>query len=214
MGEVYGDRQSARLGEPPLNETIRDLRAPVVLGALLLLLAGCAGQTDTGADPLLGARAAAPAVAPSGPAAQPAAQVKPLPPMPAPSALTSNAALAQGGPQPLQGGFDLRIGNNAGGSAPGTWVGPPSPGPSPVPAQPTSRTNTPGQPTTFEEAQRLLAAYGVTWQRLENADGVWKFTCSVPKRGSPNVSRTYEAQAKDDIGAIRAALEQIDREQR
>jgi hypothetical protein len=132
--------------------------------------------------------------------------------MPAPNALTSNAALAAGGPQPLDGGFDLRI---AAGNTGGAWV---SPGGAQlirpeIPAQPVSRSD-PSRPMTYEQAQALLAAYGLGWQRLEYADGVWKFTCSIPNRQNPTLSRTYEGQAKDDLGAIRAVLEKIEKDQR
>jgi hypothetical protein len=154
--------------------------------------------------------------------------------MPAPSALTSNAALTAGGPRPLEGGFDLRIGGAAGtpagspGKSGDPWVGPgggpgvqlrrPEPAADPgapreLPSAAPATGPAAARVTSYEQAQALLAAYGVTWQRLEKADGGWKFTCSVPRKQNPNVSRTYEAQARDDVGALRAALEQIAKEQ-
>ncbi len=72
------------------------------------------------------------------------------------------------------------------------------------------------QVITYEQAQERLAARGVAWQRLETGgeQGEWKFSCSIPNRQNPNVSRTYEARACDFLTAIRAVLDQIDKEQR
>jgi hypothetical protein len=69
--------------------------------------------------------------------------------------------------------------------------------------------------TTFEQAQALLRARGVTWQRLETGGtaGEWKFTCSVPNRQNPNIGQTYEGRANDQIAAIRAVLDKIDADQ-
>jgi hypothetical protein len=59
-----------------------------------------------------------------------------------------------------------------------------------------------------------LAARGIIWQRLETgANGEWKFTCSVPNRQNPRVRRTYEARGTDPVTAVRAALDQIDKDQ-
>jgi hypothetical protein len=56
----------------------------------------------------------------------------------------------------------------------------------------------------------------VTWQRLETtgAQGEWQFSCSLPNRQNPSISHTYQAQGHDPLAAIKAVLEQIDREQR
>jgi hypothetical protein len=73
-----------------------------------------------------------------------------------------------------------------------------------------------GRATTYEQAQALLAARGVKVQRLESTgeNGEWKFICSVPNRQNPQISRTYEARATDPIAAVRAVLDQLDKDQR
>ena len=67
--------------------------------------------------------------------------------------------------------------------------------------------------TTFEQAKRELEARGALWQRLDMVDGEWKFSCSIPNRQNPRIRRTYEFKASDPIAAIRAVLEQLDKEQ-
>jgi len=54
---------------------------------------------------------------------------------------------------------------------------------------------------TYEGAQAQLTARGVTWQRLETwgDQGDWKFTCSIPNKQNPYISRTYEAEAHDPL---------------
>jgi hypothetical protein len=95
------------------------------------------------------------------------------------------------------------------------------PGAQPITAVPVAREAVPRSPgpaggaggLTYEQAQAQLAARGVTWQRLETwGDHGWKFSCSIPNRHNRSLSRTYEAKAADDLGAIRAVLEQIDKE--
>jgi hypothetical protein len=68
----------------------------------------------------------------------------------------------------------------------------------------------------YEEAQARLTARGVSWQRLETwgEQGDWKFTCSVPNRQNPYISRTYEAEAHDPLSAVRGVLDQLDHDQR
>jgi hypothetical protein len=92
----------------------------------------------------------------------------------------------------------------------------------PVPDSATPRTATPATAatspvtaiTTLEQAQTELAARGVLWQRWDASGdtGEWKFTCSVPNPKNPNLHRTHEARARDQLTAVRVVLEQIDRE--
>jgi hypothetical protein len=196
-------------------------------------------------DPLLGGPPLRPAPATPGSqaAAQPPTAPGPAP-LPAPSSATSTAALAQGAFQPLDPNHDLRIGGPTaqptGNSAGGTWRGQsaptdvalqrpeptaetppaqrlqPQPGPT---AQPTCVCPPPAaaaRVATFEQAQVLLRAHGVTWQRLETGGdaGEWKFSCSIPSRQNPNIRQSYEARANDQVAALRAVLEQMEREQR
>jgi hypothetical protein len=71
---------------------------------------------------------------------------------------------------------------------------------------------------SYEQLQAQLDARGVTMRRLETVgdQGEWRFICAVPQPGSPNTRRTYEGRAVGGHGltAIRAVLEQIDRERR
>jgi hypothetical protein len=123
---------------------------------------------------------------------------------------------------------DLRIG----GGQPAvtdnhTWTGqpaaapPPPPSPAPAPAAPAEPVATHnivlangGQITSYEQAQAQLAARGVSWQRLETwgDQGDWKFSCSIPNPQNRFISRTYEAQAHDYLSAMRAVLDQINKD--
>jgi hypothetical protein len=69
---------------------------------------------------------------------------------------------------------------------------------------------------SYQQLQDALTARGVTWQRLETIGdtGEWKFNCSVPNRQTPNLNRRNVARRRTDLDAIRAVLEQIDRDQR
>ena len=76
-----------------------------------------------------------------------------------------------------------------------------------------------GQPPSsnpsLEQAQARLAGRGVRWQRLEMAPDQrnWQFSCSIPSRRNPNISRTYEAQGATPANAVQAVLDQLDRDQ-
>lgn len=200
-----------------------------------MLLAGCAGDNRLAGDPLLGGGGAVAAA----PAARPTA---PLPPLPAPSPSASNAALASNASRPLEGSSELRIGPDPRpvASGGGSWQGTPPPGtptlnppvpptttltsapasplPPPITAAPpvASHSFTPvagGRVGSYEQAQAQLAAYGVTWQRLETwGDKGWKFSCSIPNPQNKSISRNYEAQAGDYLSAVRAVLDQISRD--
>jgi hypothetical protein len=67
---------------------------------------------------------------------------------------------------------------------------------------------------SYEQAQALLAARGVKWQRLETWGdrGEWKFSCSIPNPHNPYISRTFEARAGDYLSAVRAVIDQMERE--
>src|SRR5262249_58952120 len=89
--------------------------------SFLLCLAGCAGDgRKANNDPLFGG----PAIRANGgtrTGAQPTSS-GPLPPLAAPSPLTSNAALAAGQPKPLDPTHDLRIGSGPN-AVPTGWQG-------------------------------------------------------------------------------------------
>ncbi|HZT80539.1 MAG TPA: hypothetical protein VFA26_09960 [Gemmataceae bacterium] len=205
----------------------------------LLLLAGCGNEHSLlKDDPLFGVGPPARAAVTAPPARSPATG---LPPIPAASSTTSSAALASGVVQPQDPSHDLRIGDANGGSGWRSGQGasltkpppaePPPPGNvapairvTPPPADSTSRSGlapasfvpaSGGQVLAFEQAQALLGARGVTWQRLETwgDTGEWKFSCSIPNRQNANIRRTYESRARDPLAAIRGALDQMSRDQ-
>lgn len=136
------------------------------------------------------------------------------PPPPPVSNSNSPAALAPS----LNTAEDLRIGSKP--------DPPPAPPPAPLfagPARPVSRplpspsgvVQAGGSGvTTYEQAQAILAARGVKWQRLETwgDSGEWKFTCSIPNRQNEFISRTYEGRADNYLAAVQAVLEQIQNE--
>lgn len=149
---------------------------------------------------------------------------------------TSTAILASGVPR-LEGGQDLHISGGAVGASfvggpqpagvpgtpvpgtsavPGAWNGPPAgdavpPGAgSGGPAGAFSTGSTAGQ--TFEQLQAQLAQRGVTWQRLDMANGDWAFQCSIADRQNPNKNWNFVARGTPSpVAAIRSVLDQIDR---
>lgn len=95
-------------------------------------------------------------------------------------------------------------------------VGAVAPGtPAPAAAVPLA---TPVANMSFEEAQRYLKQRGVIWQRLETwgDQGQWKFQCSLPIPGSPNINRTYvtDPLPNDPLTAVRIVLDKIEKDQR
>lgn len=66
---------------------------------------------------------------------------------------------------------------------------------------------------SFEEGQAFLTARGCRWQRLEQRDNEWFFTCSVPNRGSSSSVKTYEAVDKYGLLAIQKVIDKIARDQ-
>lgn len=178
----------------------------------LFLLVGCTdpprrpGGSAAGTDPMFGAQASAPGGA--GAAPSPTASII-APPVPVPSTTQPLAALATGNtPAPLAGSHD-QLGINDG------WHGGKAVLQPPVPVVGTPVSNPSGglRMTSFEQAQSLLDARGVKWQRLDMPDnGSWKFSCSVANPKNPNISHTYEAQAKAPLAAIQAVVEQIDKD--
>lgn len=203
-------------------------------------LLGCSAfsqGTSTGGDPLVGGGPAIPAA--GTPLAEPApktastATPKSTPTTtpgtyPAITSATSTAAIASGVPR-LEGGHDLRI---IGPPVGAMLVGGPQTGPAPATAASalSKPVATPGAPVplqseptapapsvgSYEQLQSALAARGITWQRLEFLGDrrEWKYSCSVPNRQRPTVSRTYEARAADSLAAMQSVLDQIQREQR
>src|SRR5262249_5227690 len=179
----------------------------------LLALLGCATEDRPGNDPLLtGAtrRGASPATPVSSPApATPApAGTSAVPPLPAPQGPTSTAALATGSTAALDANHDLRIpgrenspGSPSNGNASWEAQGTPASAAAHAPeATPVARADVPPPGSgvvlaggvrvgSYEQAQAVLAARGVTWQRLETwgEEGEWKFSCSIPNRQNAHI---------------------------
>jgi hypothetical protein len=146
-----------------------------------------------------------------------------------PASATSNAALAAGVARPRDPDRDLRIADptgNSGWGGPGAAVGdhgsgavlrPPES--MPQPGTPRDPMQTPvhsgnGRLTSLEQAQTLLAARGVNWQRLETVPGTgeWLFSCAIPSKQNPSINRNYKFTAASPLTAVQGVLDQIDRE--
>jgi hypothetical protein len=211
--------------------------------AWCLLQAGCASERHAGVanDPLLGGspvpQTNGPAAPASRSAAAPAGSRAEVPALPGLNSTASTAALASGTIPRLPGAQDLRLESPQGlpsgwqreGAGQGALVAqqgallrPPEPvgGPGPVP--PAGAGSSPVTPVSARRADSLdqaldeLRSRGVSWQTLEGPldRGEWKFRCSVPNPNKPSVSRTYEATASASVDAVRAVLDQINRDQR
>jgi hypothetical protein len=194
-------------------------------------------------DPMLGIHAPpTPVAPPGGPSNTPAqtAMTDQTPPLPASYTAVGPAAVAAGETATPEPGRDLRIagdaltpaslsGNGAvRGVAPGVTVGNPEPATNgatshlaPVPVSGGSAqsggVSTPlasgGGDMTFDQAQRLLSQYGVTWQRLDKFDGQWKFECGVPNPQNPAVNRHFVTTRSfpDPVSAMREVIAQIEK---
>jgi hypothetical protein len=67
---------------------------------------------------------------------------------------------------------------------------------------------------TFEEAQQVLLAHGMNWQKLQMIDGKqWEFCCTIPNKTNPNTMRNYEATDRYGLLAIQQVIDQIVRDQ-
>lgn len=161
------------------------------------------------------------------------ATLNPLPPPPSafsPTSQTSPAALAAGTPANFDRSQELRIGNAPALPPPGppTTLPPPVPGVTlrqpassgPAPSwhdsavTPTAAVATPPQASSYEQLRQLLLTRGVTYMRLETwgNQGGWRFTCSLLNPHDPSKMRTYEAEAQQDLAAMQAVLDQMDKD--
>jgi hypothetical protein len=215
-------RRAARSGQIPDKRSA--LRYPLssILGLCGLVLAGCAGGSRTAGDPLYGPTPPPPT--PARMAAQATGAATPLPPLPAPNSSTSPAALAAGRLQPLDATHDLRIGKPAsdGWRGQGAQAGVLLRQPEAVGETPSRPTVPPAGKVTLTAATRNLSVEqilaqlttrGVQFYRLETGDnGAYTFHCSIPDRQNPNIQHRYEARGHEPVAAMRAVLEQIERE--
>jgi hypothetical protein len=246
--------ESAAARRTPARERIAAALTACGLGSLLLL-SGCQGLSglpgssvpSNEIDPLTGGPPL-PRTAPNQPTSPPLGTAVATnstdtpPPLPAPSAVTSPAALTTGANPTLTSGQDLRITpapgtlgaptqqwNNTPAPSSGAVLNVPQPIQDPNRGSPPPLAAPPASPMTnvaltggtllsggdvYQQLQDALAARGVTWQSLETIDtGEWRFICSVPNRQNPNIGRRYEARGRTGPDAMRAVLSKIDREQ-
>jgi hypothetical protein len=196
-----------------LSRIIRCVLSPCHLATLspclILLLAGCNGDNRREGDPLLGAPVAGPAA------------------LPPPSSSGSTAALA-GGTSPSR-PADSRSGLQIGSGTPPTALVSATPNaPALRPPEPTAHLTSNPIPSTgstapmtphlasYEQAQVTLLGKGIKWQQLQMTGdpGEWSFSCSLPDRQNPAMSRTYSGKGPNYLAAMQAVLDQMEREGR
>ncbi len=241
MGKGRSQTKSRNDGRKPGSSGASIVLVPFVLAGSLLAATGCSDlfHTNTNnaaapADPLLGSPSVKPLT--QIPAPAPAA-VSVLPPAPTGTAPLSTAALAANTPRPLDSSHDLRIGGPRGSSGSDAWAGQPPTSPGQAggavlqrpemnvepasrveavaPVSPASLPNTSSAPATIEQAQAQLKARGIVYQQSTfiNETGQWEFRCALPSRQNPRTRRSYIGTGPDALSAMRAVLEQIDKDQ-
>jgi hypothetical protein len=173
----------------------RPLPAWATVTTLAALAAGCTHDLRPKSDPILGG---------DPPKSAPASRLRtPYPPVPLsappPAALAAGLDRAPDDgddfrsptPRPLASGVTLAAPATGGGWSP---VAGPRGG-------------------TVEEWQDDLLRRGLRDQRLEpTADGLYRFTASRPRPGSPGVNRRYQAVATTPLAAVQAVADQLARD--
>lgn len=214
-----------------------------VVTCLLLALVGCATDSNRRAttptsDPLLGGPPLSGRPTPGQPTSNPPAAVRPST---SPAALAPGAppSLDNNGLRIPGGGASAPSPPSAAAPAAGVWRGQGSPGANvalarpeatppapPAPPAPPPRNDPPrggggfglfgNRAADINPLLAVLRQRGATFQRLETwgDDGEWKFSCAIPNSQNPAIRRTYEARAGDPLVAVRAVIDQIDKEQR
>jgi len=68
---------------------------------------------------------------------------------------------------------------------------------------------------SIEQAESQLAARGVVYEQwtFVKESGQGEFKCSLPNKQNPRLRRTYVGKGPDYLTAVRAVLEQIDKDQ-
>src|SRR4051794_11051240 len=193
-----------------------------VLCLLGPLLAGGSSNNQPKNEPPLGLNA--PPLPREGPkTAQGGGPDKPLPALTSPNGATSQAALAAGAVTQLDGGRDLRIGERDQvaswqGKTTGAVLGKPtlpSDTLTPPPMQPITQTGgVPAAISSVDQGLQALDQRGVKGFRLEQQrdSGLWRCTCSIPSPTNPNFKQIYDKSAADALSALRAVLDQIERD--
>jgi hypothetical protein len=208
---------------------------------LLCLAAGCESNFGNRlqGDPLLGIHAPAKSMeTPSAPSnATVQATSGPIPALPSSYTAAGTAPVAGGEtatpenprslrmagdpvtpapPSPSLNGMDRGGTGAARGAAPAVHVG--NPEPAQTVGTPASLTTSPvsggsaATIRTYEDAQQFLKQHRVTWQRMSQDDGEWKFACGIPNPSNPHVNKTYQTTKPfpDLLSAMRAVIAQIE----
>ncbi len=154
---------------------------------------------------------------------------QPLPPLPAPSSATSPASLASNAVPKLEDDRPLRIPSDkdagwGGQSSPGVTLGRPgtdagtagertlTPVPAIGPLVPVSGTSPPAD--SIDQMLQTLRLRGVKGFQLlmQRETGEWSCTCSIPRRDDPASKTTYNKVAGDPQSALKAVVEQVERD--
>jgi len=146
-----------------------------------------------------------------------------VPPVPSPTGATSPAALTSGNNPTLDNG--LRMPNGTPAPASGQ-PGPASAPPIRLDQQPGSSGFAPAAPAVgglvptslqtnadeYRQLQGEMTRRQVVYQRLEMLnEGNWRFLASIPDPANPANRRNFDVRASTDVGAMRTALQEMDR---
>lgn len=191
--------------------------APAAAGTAGLFTGATAGAAANERDPLLGMSTSAspprPATAAANPYAPYGSGTQPVPGIPNPSGSASPAALTSGA------GNAYPISPNTG-AQPAT--APPirmdqtgTSGFAPVPGQPGNL-----QPTSmnvggdeYRQLQNEFTRRRVVYQRLEmTSENNWRCLVTVPDPANPQARRNFDVRSTSDIGAMRMALQEMDKQ--
>jgi hypothetical protein len=200
----------------------------------VLFVMGCSGNRPPKNDPLVGINA--PPLPKENKGAGAVAKSndrdpnKPLPALPAPSADTSPAALASGGVPKLDGERNLRMDDKDAGKDPaaswrgkssGVSLGPPDTPPDPTPPRSSGDIKPVGAVSAAPalDLRQMIASLeqrGMKGFRLDQQrdSGQWRCTCSIPSKNNPSVKQTYDHTAADPEAAVRAVLDQVEKDTR
>jgi hypothetical protein len=193
----------------------------------VLFAMGCSGAKPPKNDPLVGINA--PPLPREGAGAVAKGPDKPLPALPAPSADTSPAALAAGGVPKLDNDRNLRMDDKdpaaawRGKSSSPVSLGKPDPDPDPQPPapRPTDGIKPAGGISAAPalDLRQLITSLeqrGMKGFRLEQQrdSGKWRCLCSIPSRNNPSVKQNYDTSAADPESAVRAVLDQVEKDTR
>jgi hypothetical protein len=212
-----GNSEPARRRTPGINALAFCLLSPL----LCLLPAGCAPDDFSSAgDPLVGGPPVRPPSAASAGADR--ATGAAVPPLPPTNPAASPASLASANRGPLDPNRpDLRIPSSDGVNwqgAGGVALQPPQPvsgGAVPLQPKPAPELQLAGNVTspTFDQLKAQLRGRGVSVINFKTdlATGETTLTCFAPLKNDPSKQQVHTTKAPDEVSAMRAVLDQIDK---